>query len=202
MVAAWSCIIDVISCAVQTLARQLAEVLLRGVCEKTYLDLQSSTDDPLTANHTTSPKTRPRKYSGNKYVRTNLYLSWTFCTDLFCIFMNPTFLPVCSFQKTGLKKPCCCCSLQNRWCVVALCTDSCICRIRTRRTKGHGERMAFPLTGNKRSGVESVSRAQRGSTAHLPQHDCCVRPSHDRSGQTDPVQHADRGESLPVSVRT
>ena len=51
----------------QTLARQLAEVLLRGVCEKTYIRIEE-TSDPLMANHTTSPKTRPRKYSGNKYV--------------------------------------------------------------------------------------------------------------------------------------
>jgi len=44
----------------QTLARQLAEVLLRGVCEKTYQQIDT-TDDAADKSH---PK--PKKYSGDR----------------------------------------------------------------------------------------------------------------------------------------
>lgn len=47
-------------CMFQVLARQLAEVLLRGVCQKTYIPFEE--DKP---NSESNPK--PRKYSGDKY---------------------------------------------------------------------------------------------------------------------------------------
>lgn len=47
-------------CVCQTLARQLAEVLLRGVCEKTYqlIDVGESSAD--------KSHPRPQKYSGDR----------------------------------------------------------------------------------------------------------------------------------------
>lgn len=61
----------------QTIARQLAEILLRGMCEQSYWNPledpphQSPLDDPLrkgsnTKNYTLSR--RPRVYTGEKYV--------------------------------------------------------------------------------------------------------------------------------------
>jgi hypothetical protein len=60
----------------QTIARQLAEILLRGMCEQSYWNpledppCQSPLDDPLRKGANTKTYTLPRRarvYSGEKY---------------------------------------------------------------------------------------------------------------------------------------
>lgn len=46
---------------IQALARQLAEVLIRGMCEKTYIPIETYHSD---SNNL--PRPQPRKYSGDK----------------------------------------------------------------------------------------------------------------------------------------
>lgn len=46
---------------IQALARQLAEVLIRGMCEKTYISIETYHSD---SNNL--PRPQPRKYSGDK----------------------------------------------------------------------------------------------------------------------------------------
>lgn len=43
---------------IQALARQLAEVLIRGMCEKTYIPIETDSNN--------LPRPQPRKYSGDK----------------------------------------------------------------------------------------------------------------------------------------
>jgi hypothetical protein len=51
----------------QILARQLAEVLLRGVCERTYRSID------VTANTSDSSHPKPRTYGGEKYDIFSIY---------------------------------------------------------------------------------------------------------------------------------
>lgn len=66
----------------QTIARQLAEILLRGMCEQSYWNPledpphQSPLDDPLLQASNTEDyalSRRPKVYAGEKYVLVQLY---------------------------------------------------------------------------------------------------------------------------------
>lgn len=117
---------------VQTIARQLAEILLRGMCEQSYWSpledppTVSPLDDPTRQGHPHSKNyslsRRPRVYSGEKYVPPLCLFPKFHCycgTFSFCghLFLTPSFssLSVCFALRRTPRRLCCCCSSASPW---------------------------------------------------------------------------------------